>query len=456
MTAGVLTDILGMRQSRGRVWPADARLERVLADLVDVPLHWLTDWGPDAVSGVCTVAGRGAAAVATLEKQLREQGDTDEVSHLLVHESRALAGSTMLAFTAVPMSIWRHHQQLAVEQPALVLMHDWTRTLLAWAKNREWTDGPVVVLTPGGVDVLILERSSLQAVERFKAHGEKSPERWAQLGQRACAFIQSHAAEHMLASTSTGEQGAPAHACLALVLGGAEPAAVSVFDGLAPCRPIEAWAEQAQALNGVWANTPPLHFQAFDLQAVLADQPVQAVASRALDTLSWLADRWVGRVGVAACLVSVALLVAAQLSQRQTQARRSQVTQTLELSKTQLAQLQAAVSESEQLGQDQRELREWLQKRIAHAQVPDMSDVLARVRGALPPATVIDEVGLVVQDGAHLVTVIGQVGSIEDSLRVESQFVNALRETGFEIRQRDVLLRNGQPKFKLSLTWSRL
>jgi len=83
-----------------------------------------------------------------------------------------------------------------------------------------------------------------------------------------------------------------------------------------------------------------------------------------------------------------------------------------------------------------------------------MSIVLLRIKNVLPPRMVIDEVGLVVDKDTHLVTVIGHAELIEESLRSESAFAEALQRDGFSLKKRDLLLQEGQPKFKLSMTWS--
>jgi len=80
--------------------------------------------------------------------------------------------------------------------------------------------------------------------------------------------------------------------------------------------------------------------------------------------------------------------------------------------------------------------------------------VLANIKKALPPGLMIDEVGLVVDKDAHLVTVVGHVSLIDDPLRSESAFAQALQQDGFVLKKRDLLLQDGKPKFKLSMTWS--
>jgi hypothetical protein len=445
----VLTDVLGCRRMPGLQGPADLPLEDMLASHAG-PVHVVTDWDGVSVSGVQLVSGTGASAVAGLEKRLREQGDTDDFAHVLVHESSTRAGSTTLAFTAVPLKTWRHFHQQAHDQPNLVLLHDWVRTLLGWAKERSWTDGPLVVVSPQGIDVLLFRKQRLHAIERFKHHGESGEALWSRLGQRAASFAQAHAPAVSDASAATA---LPASACLMLICAGAEAQLEPVLTGLGAVRPVELWAERGSLLSSHILPSGLL-VQPFDWDDVVALQSLGDVVSGPMDKLSWLAERWIARVGVVAFAVAATLFVAAELTRAHVDTYGTEMSQARERAQRGLSKLQEAVAQADQLAEEQRTLREWVQKRISSAQIPDMHVVLQRVREALPPGTQIDEVGLVVQDGAHLLTVIGQTDAIEDSLRAESRFAEALRDAGFDIRQRDVLLRNGQPKFKLSLTWS--
>jgi hypothetical protein len=116
--------------------------------------------------------------------------------------------------------------------------------------------------------------------------------------------------------------------------------------------------------------------------------------------------------------------------------------------------LNTDVQQAEKLALKQKDMREWVQQRVASSKVPDLSMVLTRIKKALPSGMVIDEVGLLVEKETHLVTVIGHAAQIEDSLRSESAFVQDLKNDGFSIQKRDLVLREGQPKFKLSMTWS--
>lgn len=445
----VLTDVLGSRRVPELHGTADQPIEEMLASQAG-PVHLLTDWDGMSVSGVQLVSGTGASAVAGLEKQLRERGDTDGFSHILVHQSSTRAGSTTLAFTAVPLKTWRQYHQHAHDQRNIVLLHDWVRTLLGWAKERSWTDGPLVVLSPQGIDVLILRKQRLHAIERFKHHGEAGDALWSRLGQRAAACVHAHSP----AVTDSGASPAlPANACLMLVCAGAESQFEPVLAGLGSLRPVELWAERVALLAS--ATLPSgLHVQSLDWGDVVAARSLGGVVSGPLDKLSWVTERWIARVGVIAFAVATTLFAAAQLTRAHVETYGAEMSQAREGAQRGLLKLQEAVAQADQLTEEQRSLREWVQKRISTAQVPDMYVVLQRVREALPPGTQIDELGLVVQDGAHLLTVIGQTDAIEDSLRAESRFAEALRDSGFDIRQRDVLLRNGQPKFKLSLTWS--
>jgi hypothetical protein len=406
----------------------------------------VTDWGPGGVVGVSTVIGQASTAAAVLEKKLRDQGDTDDISHILVHQSQARSGSTELVFTAVPIKTWRRYQQLSAAHSELVLVHDWVKSLLTWAKAHDLVSGKFVVLHAKGLDVLVLEQGRVRVLDRLPAFGEGA-DAWQRLGQRVVSAVEEVNGSD-ISATSIHK-----YPTVLLVFRGAESCLPAFIQGLAPTIASEVWAEDTEKTRASLGDSPVL-VQSLDWGAFTASLPLRQAVNSPLDKAAAWAEQWVPLIGVAAfCLACIMALTAAVMHYN-TQVGMASISGDVQKTQNLWQVLNTDVQQAEKITAQQKEIREWVQQRVNSNKVPDMSVVLAHVRSALPPGMVIDEVGIVVEKDSHLVTVIGHASLTEDSLRSESAFAQALQSDGFTLKKRDVLQRDGQPKFKLSMTWS--
>jgi hypothetical protein len=438
-----------------RVFPAGPQatvpsaLPEALGTLAGASARVLTDWGPGAVLGVATVSGTAAAAPALLEKRLRDQGETDDISHLLVHQSQTRGGSTELVYSAIPVQTWLRYQQQAADHPRLLLLHDWTRTLLDWARGHELATGALLVMHPQGLDVVVLTGGRIQTLERLRIfRGE--PDAWHRVGLRVAS---------MLRQRQEGEGAIPAAAIplVMWVLRGTESELAALLGGLGTLRLTECWAEapvETQVVLGRTDDTQSLPVQPLDLAAIATAMPLRQAVGRRLDRAAALAEQWLPALALASLALAVIIGgTAAFMHNRNAQALATLPGQTQ--AQAVWRSLDEAVQRADKLAEQQKDSRRWLQQRLASSKLPDMAMVLAHVRRSLPAGLVIDEVGLVVENDNHLLTVIGHAAAgVGDSLHSESAFAQALQSDGFTLVKRDLLLRDGQPGFKLSMTWS--
>ena len=423
-----------------------AGVHEALQSADNSPVSLVTDWGAGAVVGISTVMGQASTAAAVLEKKLRDQGDTDDISHILVHQSQARGGSIELAYTAVPIKTWRRYQQLCAEHSELVLIHDWVKSLLTWAKTHDLVSGKFLVLHPKGLDLLVLEQGRVRALDRLPTFGEGA-DAWQRLGQ----WVLSAVAE--VDSSELSANSMRKHPTLLLVYRGSESCLPAFIQALAPMIASEVWAEDPEKTRACLQDSPVL-VQSLDWGLFTASLPLRQAVNSPLDKAAAWAAQWVPLIGVAAfCLACIMALTAAVMHYN-TQVGLASISGDVQKTQNLWQVLNTDVQQAEKITGQQKEIREWVQQRVNSNKVPDMSVVLAHVRSALTPGMVIDEVGIVVEKDSHLVTVIGHASLIEDSLRSESAFAQALQSDGFTLKKRDVLLRDGQPKFKLSMTWS--
>jgi hypothetical protein len=445
MSNAVLLDLQGLCRTITPVAAVFNHVEQALEQSTDNGVRLLTDWGSGAVFGVSTVRGQAGTVAAVLEKQLRDSGDTDDVSHILVHQSQTRMGSTELAYTAVPLKTWRRYQQLAAEHPQLVLIHDWVRTLLQWAKQRELGTGIVLVVQPQGMDVLVMESGQAHALERLGVFQDEA-DGWTRLAQRVVSMVSE------IGNATPGVVALP-RPVLLWVCQGAEGGLPQLFKGLAPLVTSEVWAD---APDQVLASLPGLQVpvQAMDLVALTSSLPLRQSVSRHVDVAAIWTERWLPRIAQAALALAAVMAVTAGVMHYNTQIDSASLSGEEKKAQSLWQALNSDVQQADQLAASQKNIREWIGKRVSASKLPDMTAVLAHVRRCLPPGIVIDEVGLVVEQDSHLVTVVGHAGVIEDSLRSEGAFAQALQSDGFTLQKRDLLLRDGLPKFKLSMTWS--
>ena len=406
----------------------------------------VTDWGPGAVFGIATVIGQASTATAILEKQLRDQGETDDISHLLVHQSQTRLGSTELVYTAVPIKTWRRYQQMAESRPHLLLMFDWVRTLMAWAKAQDMSSGTLLVLQAEGLDVLVLQAGRVRALDRLTIF-QAEPDAWARMGQRVVSLLQ----EIDVSDSATNL--APAHPAMLLVCRGAEAFTPQFIKGLTPIVIGEVWAQSPELARSHLPNVP-FQVQGLDWSSLAALLPLQQAVNRPLDKAAAWADRWLPVIGVAAFGLSCIMGITAGVMHYRTQVGLALISGDVQKTQKLWQTLNTDVDQAEKLGGQQKDMRDWVKQRLGNSKVPDMVMVLSSIKSTLPPGMVIDEVGLVVEADTHLVTVVGHASLIDDALRSESEFAQALQNEGFVLKKRDLLLREGQPKFKLSMTWS--
>jgi hypothetical protein len=443
VNARVLIDLRGDCLAASEADAAPRDLGEALSASEGAPAFLLTDWGQGTVFGVATVLAPANTAPAVLEKQLRDQGETDELSHILVHQSQAGVGSTELAYSAVPIKSWRRYQQIAAEHPDQLLMHDWVRTLMHWARSRSLTDGAALALHSHGLDVIVLKQGRVTALDRLRPFQDER-DAWEQIGQRAASMLRDLDVLNDAAAKSLSVK--------VMVLPGAASFLPVILQGLTPVVADEVWVADADAARAHLQDGTAVH--TLDWSRLVDSLPLRQAVNRPIEKASAWAERWAPRIGVAALGLSCVVGATAGVMHYRTQLAFASLSGDARKSQAMAQSLNTAVQDADQLAARQKNAREWIGKRVDGAKVPDMNFVLAHVREVLPPGMVIEEVGLVVEKGAHLVTVVGHASVIEDSLRTESAFAQALQSDGFVLKKRDVLLRDGRPKFKLSMTWS--
>lgn len=421
-------------------------LVEALENSTNSPVRLLTDWGDGALFGMATVAGQSSTSTALLEKKLRDQGATDDISHLLIHQAQTRMGSTELAYTAVPVKTWRRYQQLAANHSQLLLIHDWVGTLLHWFKGHALPSAILLVLHSEGLDVLVVERGSVRALERLQIF-QSERDTWDRLGQRVLSLLQDIDLPN---SRSPIASSLPA---LLMVCHGAESFLSPVIQGLLPVVFSEVWAE-APDLARSHLNDAALSVQRLDWQALSESLPIRLAVNRPIDKAAAWADKCLPVIGLSAFLLSCIMAITSGVVHYRTQAALASVSGDVQRMQNLWKTLNTDVQQAEQLSTKQKDLREWVEQRVGSSKVPDMVIVLASIKKALPPGLMVDEVGLVIDKDAHLVTVVGHVSLIEDPLRSESAFAQALQDDGFVLKKRELLLQESKPKFKLSMTWS--
>ena len=438
MSAQVLVDLDGAFRLDGREQAlAAADAGEALAVCADAPVTLLTDWHGHSVCGVATVRGKGVNAVAMLEKQLRDSGETDEVCHLIVHQSYTRMGNTELAYTAVPLHVWRSYQHWARLHPRLVLMHDWIRALRVWARELGVANGCVAVAHRDGVDVLVLVQGRIVALERMRVYQDEASV-WTNIGRRVADRL------HNLPDVQPGAGALPVWLW---VCGGVGDALASLEAGLSPFAVRARFTEDPVSFAEAAGPAEP-----WSPSQLGAMQPVKECVNGTFDRFAYFAERLAPAVGVVAFAISCVFAVMA-FDLYQTRVARAQPVDSAHFQALS-TRLNHTVQETAQQQRAQRKLAEWAERRLAASAQPDPYWMLARIREALPDGVLIEEFGLVSERESHLITVVGRTARVDGSLRGEELLASGLERAGFVLHQREMLLRDGQPGFKLSMMWS--
>jgi len=312
----------------------------------------LTNWGDGAVFGVATVAGQASTAVALLEKQLRDQGATDDICHLLVHQAQTRMGSTELVYTAVPVKTWRRYQQIAANHSQLLLIHDWVGALLHWFKGHALPGAVLLVLHSEGLDVLVVERGRVRALERLQIfHGER--ETWDRLGQRVFSLLQDLDASDVRSPATT-----PPLPALLMACHGTESFLLPVIQSLLPVVAVEVWAE-APDLARSHLNDASLSVQRLDWEALSASLPIWQAVNRPIDKAAAWADKCLPVIGLVAFVLSCIMAITSGVVHHRTQTALASISDDVQKVQNLWEVLNTDVQQAEQLATKQKDLREW-------------------------------------------------------------------------------------------------
>lgn len=406
-------------------------------------LIW-TDWQRTSVSGVATLPGKPGTAAALLERQLREKGEIDEVATLRIHHQKQRTGTTELVYTAVPVSRWHEVQSSISDQASVYMVHDWVGSLVKWCLARGDGLHSLCVAHHGGVDLVCLDKGRVVQIEQLRRLGDEASA-WARLAKQASLINQQNRDDK--------EKNEDPHSTDELWILEPDPELAAAFaSAYTPSAHLHI-ACLPQTAGQVQSACPNCLVSIWSTDWLAQCSPVSAAVNPFVDKLASLTWKWGPRIGLIACLLSVGLGVASWVGYREISAYEGQSIQ-IEQSRQRWERLQQTVAAADQLAAQDGALREWLQKKQLMHATPDYRRVLGDIRAALPVGIQIQEVGLVVEKERHLITILGHAREIDESLQLEGQLANALKESGYSFVKRDLLLREGTPGFKLSMTWS--
>lgn len=403
------------------------------------PGRVLVDW-TGAHYGVASVAADGAAAVALLEKQLRQKGETEEVCRMVVHDLHRKDGMTEMAFSAIPLSVWQGMQRRIAASPETLLAFDWLGALIHWARIQKWQDGMLLCPASGVLDVLVFQKGRLVWMERIRRFGSDDAA-MVKAVQRALGLIRAAEESSEFALTRPLQTGL-------LVPAGFEGSVAAVMEGLGADGISTVWAEQPAAIVGMPVGVPRV---LLSWQALVSSLPLTSAINPRLEKLAVRAWCFVPVLGAVAFVLSVLLAAWAGTTHFSNAAALESDSRDRARVQGLSERLARQASESDQISARQAKSREWLRVLDAGLHSPDFVEMLEHIRDSVPPDVLVQEVGLVAGKGKHLITVTGRAMAIESALQKENEFAQALEKQGFTIEKRDLLVEEGQQKFKLSM-----
>jgi hypothetical protein len=404
------------------------------------PVRLITDFQGSAF-GVESVTATRQTAKALLEKKLRERGDLDASSVLLVHRIEPAGSQCRVFYTAVAHEVYERYAQLAQARDDHFSVFPWAEAFACWTRAQDIQNGTVVWLAGQHADVVALVGGTVVAAERIRSfgHGEGV---WRRIAHRIAAIVSEAGAD--VQDRAAGVQ----RAVWLVESPAADPASKGlVAQGLTGCTVVD-WQPAATAHQPGRA--------AWHISRSLFDHlRIAQTSNTALQKLALLATRVAPAFGVAAFAASAAMALLAFSYQYQLAGTGATLTEHGNASQALAQQLDRAVKDAERMSSAQRPLAAWFDQLSVARNTPELQQLVAKIRAAQPSNATVLEIGMVVEKKQHLITATAVAGSAEAAIEAENRFAENLKAAGFDIVKRDVLTAEGQNRFRLSMQWSK-
>lgn len=376
-----------------------------LQELATGSCRWLISDFDGAMVGVETLAPGSPVVPAAVEKSLRDSGQLETLSSLLVASKQRQAGIWSIAYTAVDLRAYAKH--FAAYPPSRTLTVPLLSAMSRLASSSKMQDGWVAVVDQGHVDVLAFSQSQPIFAKRFalfESHSDPMSRVFDEVNQ-ICPANSSIRRQVKVVELRQGIS-------KRLVdLAGAEGCSVSVVPG----------------------------------DQLFAGLRLSDAVMPASNRLTWSVVSALPAMALSAVLLAAGLFIFAPAPLGKTVQQASAV---------QIADLERAIQTSEALLQQNAGSPEDILRLKRFSVTPDPSLLLRDLKAVQPDELRIVETGIVAEDDSTLIVVVAQSRTAALPVAAEQQLTDALMSRGYKVVNRTLTNDKGRTRLRLALTWS--
>ncbi|MBO8084440.1 MAG: hypothetical protein J7D61_00195 [Marichromatium sp.] len=404
------------------------------------PLWLLTDY-QGAAFGVMLVNSRVADIAPIIEKRLRDQGEIDAYSRVIVHQRTRLRDAYRVFYTVVPLDVWTRYQKRVKTSDQHQVLIPLGAAMLAWALRRGRASHLLVLLQPDDISFMVVIDKQVMLAERMPVLAGSDPTLVAERLYRQLND-QGFGRAYPL----------PPHATLIGHGEFTEETGTRLLDALQRRFPGMDWGRLGAACtidhDPDFQSALPALLETSS-EAIADATPAQRAQLLLLSLLPWMGLSF--------------LVLAAALAWQGT--RWSEQARTLE---QRLAEQRIAVADLDEV---EARLQRTHQDSIATAEqaadvlallelqslrdrVPPLPRLVRDVQRSLPEGLALQELSVVVEDGVAMVVLTGSSAAFYPTMEKERHLVEALGQRGYRVVDQTIQAGNsGENTFSLAAIW---
>lgn len=405
-------------------------------DRIEGPVFCITDFG-SALQRVENIATPKRYAAAILEKNLRDRGDTDGASKILLSSTHNIAGTTRALYTAVPAerfnSYWQHasqHSDHYLILPQLSLMLRKAQSL----KDKQ----PVILLQHGyHIDMLVLNEGKPVSVLRVSTAGTEQSD-W----ERTLRFLLSEL-HHLQSEYELSLKNAYWFDW--------DPEGVAIPNWICD------WLETNTGLRVVQEEAVSLTFNGEVIQSSLPSLLQYCKSTDAVNTAGAHAIFWCERLLPFAAMimlsVSAALLALGVQWENRSTLQEEQISHLeQQVNRSSLQDISQALAQTAATPGTSND-HEFVQRLHQAANMPPLPHVLADIRSLIPQQSRITGLQLDLSNDTPVLVLEGWISSEPVIVnRMLQRLINDLNGRGYQVKDNGILAQKQRSLFQLELS----
>ncbi|NKN32388.1 hypothetical protein [Marichromatium bheemlicum] len=387
------------------------------------------------------VNSRVADIAPIIEKRLRDHGEIDSYSRVIVHQRTRLRDAYRVFYTVVPLDVWTRYQKRAKASDHYQVLVPLGAAMLAWTLKRGRASHLLVLLQPDDISFMVVIDKQVMLAERMPVLAGSDP---------------GMVAERLFRQLN--EQGfgrtypLPPHATLIGHGEFTEDTGAQLVEALRRRFPGIDWTQLPASCT--LDHDPDLQSALPTLletssEAIADTTPGQRAQLLLLSMLPWLGlsllvltlalvwqgTRWNGQALALEQRLAEQRVAIADLDEIETRLRRNH---------------QQSIVTAEQAS----DVLALLDLQARRDRVPPLPRLVRDVQRSLPEGLELRELSVVVEDGVAMVVLTGRSEAFYPSMEKERHLVDALTQHGYRVIDQTIQAGNsGENTFSLAALW---